>query len=133
MNIGQASKSTGLPAKTIRYYEEIGLVHPLRADNGYRNYDEKNLHELNFLQRSRSLGFSIDECRQLLALYQDSKRASSTVKSLALGKIEQIETKIFKLEQMKMTLEHLVENCHGDNRPECPIIEDLAKAGKELQ
>lgn len=127
MNIGEASHISGLPVKTIRYYEEIGLLQPGRAANGYRDYADKHLHKLQFLQRSRSLGFSIDECRQLLALYEDQGRASADVKSIALSKITEIEIKITELIGLKETLVHLSENCKGNNRPDCPILNDLAK------
>ena len=91
MNIGEASEKTGLPAKTIRYYEEIGLIMPSRAGNGYRDYSASDVHKLAFLHRSRDLGFSVEECRQLLALYEDKERASSDVKALALDKIREID------------------------------------------
>lgn len=126
MNIGDAAERTGLPAKTIRYYEDIGLLTPDRAPNGYRDYDEAHLHILHFLQRSRSLGFTIDECRQLLALYEDKSRASADVKSIASSKIVEIDRKIGELKQLKATLSHLADNCHGDARPDCPILTDLA-------
>ena len=126
MNIGEASRQSNLPAKTIRYYEDIDLLKPARAGNGYRDYSREDVHQLRFLQRSRSLGFSIEECRTLLSLYEDDQRASSEVKAIAIKKIEEVEQKISELESLKMTLSVLAENCHGDNRPECPIIEDLS-------
>ena len=126
MNIGEASRQSNLPAKTIRYYEDIDLLKPARAGNGYRDYSREDVHQLRFLQRSRSLGFSIEECRTLLSLYEDDQRASSEVKAIAIKKIEEVEQKISELESLKMTLSVLVENCHGDDRPECPIIEDLS-------
>ena len=129
MNIGEASRSSGLPAKTIRYYEEIGLILPDRAGNGYRDYSQTHLHKLQFLQRSRGLGFSIDECRQLLALYEDKGRASADVKAMTQSKITAIETKINELESLRQTLMHLAENCKGNSRPECPILNDLAREG----
>lgn len=126
MNIGQASQASHLPTKTIRYYEEIELVRPNRAGNGYRTYSETDVHRLRFLQRARSLGFSIDECRLLLSLYKDSKRASADMKRLALEKIVEIDRKLSDLDSLKTTLSALAENCDGDNKPECPIMDDLA-------
>ena len=126
MNIGQASLASHLPTKTIRYYEEIELIRPMRAGNGYRTYSEADVHRLRFLQRARSLGFSIDECRLLLSLYKDRKRASADVKKLALEKINEIDRKLSELNSLRMTLSALAENCHGDDKPECPIIDDLA-------
>ena len=126
MNIGQASRASGLPAKTIRYYEEVGLVEPARRDNGYRAYSGAHLHNLRFLARARSLGFSIEDCRKLLSLYQDRNRASADVKKTAQAHIASIEDKISQLQGMKATLAGLVANCHGDDRPDCPILDDLA-------
>ena len=126
MTIGEVSDASGLPAKTIRYYEEIGLVRPPRRDNGYRTYREQELHKLRFLHRARSLGFTIDQCRQLLSLYEDEDRASSDVKALARKHLKEIEGKIRELEGMKSTLHSLIESCRGDHRPDCPIINDLA-------
>ena len=126
MNIGTASEKTGLPAKTIRYYEEIGLLSPERADNGYRDYSVADVHRLKFLQRSRSLGFSVEECRQLLSLYGDSHRESAEVKALAEAKLAEIDRKISELAELRATLSHLVSACHGDARPDCPILDGLA-------
>ena len=126
MNIGLASSQSGLPAKTIRYYEDIALIKPARAENGYRDYSDTDVHRLRFLQRSRSLGFSIDECRLLLSLYEDEHRASADVKSLADDKISEIDRKIEELKTLRHTLSMLSKNCHGDDRPDCPIIDDLA-------
>lgn len=132
MNIGRASERSGLPAKTIRYYEEIGLILPDRAANGYRDYSHSDIHRLAFLQRARSLGFTVEECRQLLALYNDHSRASADVKALATRKITEIERKMAELAELKHTLGHLVEHCHGDERPDCPILESLAE-GETVQ
>ncbi|MGJ8527200.1 Cu(I)-responsive transcriptional regulator [Maritalea sp.] len=126
MNIGAAATRSGLPAKTIRYYEEIELVKPARSDNGYRDYCDEDIHRLCFLQRSRSLGFTIDECRTLLSLYNDEDRASSDVKHIAKKKIALIEQKVKELNSLKSTLSVLIKNCHGDDRPDCPILDDLA-------
>lgn len=126
MNIGEASKQSELPAKTIRYYEDIELVHPARLDNGYRDYSGNDIHRLRFLQRSRGLGFTIEECRLLLSLYDDEDRASSDVKLIVKSKIDHIDQKIQELNSLKVTLEVLANSCHGDSRPDCPIIDDLA-------
>ncbi|MDQ0997609.1 MerR family copper efflux transcriptional regulator [Phyllobacterium ifriqiyense] len=126
MNIGNASERSGLPAKTIRYYEDIGLLKPDRADNGYRDYSMSDVHKLRFLQRSRGLGFSVEECRQLLALYEDKDRASADVKSMAQSKLQEVERKITELRELQHTLNHLVAHCHGDQRPDCPILENIS-------
>jgi len=131
MNIGEAARASGLPARTLRYYEAIGLVVPGgRRDNGYRDYDEADVHRLRFVQRARSLGFSVAECRELLALYDDRNRTSAEVKRIALERIAAIERKIRELEAMRRALQHLAERCHGDERPECPILDDLAGEGE---
>lgn len=126
MNIGTASRQTGLPAKTIRYYEEIGLIKADRAANGYRDYSTSDVHRLRFVQRARSLGFSVEECRQLLALYGDHDRASADVKAIAREKLAEVEQKIAELSSLRKVLGELVASCHGDARPDCPIIDDLA-------
>ncbi|WP_420407526.1 Cu(I)-responsive transcriptional regulator [Hoeflea sp.] len=126
MNIGEAADTTGLPAKTIRYYEDIGLIRPGRAANGYRDYGDKDVHRLAFIQRSRSLGFTIDECRSLLSLYKDKERASSDVKALATDKIREIDRKLRELQSLRDTLTNLADHCHGDDRPDCPIIDEMA-------
>ena len=126
MNIGCAAELTSLPAKTIRFYEEIELIKPSRASNGYRDYSDDDIHRLKFLQRARSLGFSIDECRALFSLYEDEGRASADVKAIALTKIDAVDAKIRELQSLRDTLSHLAETCNGDNRPDCPIIRDLA-------
>jgi len=110
MNIGTAAEATELPAKTIRYYEEIGLVRPARAANGYRDYSERDIHRLRFVQRARSLGFSIEECRLLLSLYEDEARASADVKALALDKIGEIEAKIANLQSLRAANAQLRES-----------------------
>ncbi len=129
MNIGQAAARSGVPPKTIRYYEDIGLVAPAaRTDNGYRAYGEIELHVLRFVQRARSLGFSVKECRQLLDLYGNPHRASAEVKALTEQRIEAIDRKMVELAAMRATLARLAESCHGDDHPECPILDDLALA-----
>jgi len=127
MNIGIVSQKSGLPAKTIRYYEDIGLILPDRLDNGYRSYSEADSEKLRFLQRARSLGFSIEDCRRLISLYEDKNRASADVKAVAEKHLEIIEKKIIELESLKNTLSVLVDECRGDHRPDCPIINDLAR------
>ncbi|MDU9006759.1 Cu(I)-responsive transcriptional regulator [Litoreibacter meonggei] len=127
MNIGEVSERAGLPPKTIRYYEDIGLVRPLRSDNGYRAFRESDIHKLAFLGRARTLGFSIEDCRTLLGLYEDETRESAQVKSVAKEHLTAIDSKIAQLKSMRKTLSHLVEACQGDHRPDCPILEDLAK------
>lgn len=129
MNIGAVAELSNLSAKTIRFYEDIELITPARYQNGYRNYSESDMHRLRFLQRARSLGFTIEECRLLLSLYKDKNRASADVKAIALGKIKQIERKISELKSLKATLKNLADHCHGDHRPNCPIIDDLASGG----
>ena len=126
MNIGDASDKSGLPAKTIRYYEDIQLLKPARSGNGYRDYSDEDIHRLRFLQRSRSLGFSVEECRQLLSLYGDKARESADVKAIAEAKLAEIDRKIAELGGLQKTLQHLVRHCHGDGRPDCPILEELS-------
>ena len=126
MNIGEASASSGLPAKTIRYYEDIGLISPDRADNGYRDFSETHMHKLAFLSRARGLGFTIEDCRTLLSLYEDTDRASADVKAMAREHLDKISHKIDELKAMQNTLSDLVNKCHGDNRPDCPILQGLA-------
>lgn len=129
MNIKEVAARSGLPAKTIRYYEEIGLIRPARSDNGYRVFRDSDLHKLAFLGRARGLGFSIEDCRLLLALYEDRDRASADVRDLALAHLDQISRKISELEAMKRTLSGLVDACAGDMRPDCPILSGLAGPG----
>ena len=128
MNIGAVSDATGITAKTIRYYESIGLTPtPDRRDNGYRDYGPDDVATLRFVQRARGLGFTLEEVRELLALWRDQDRASSDVKRLALDHIDTIEARIAELQSMKRTLQDLTRRCHGDDRPHCPILEDLAR------
>lgn len=128
MNIGEAAAASGLPAKTIRYYEEIGLIRPARDANGYRAFGGRDVHRLAFLARSRGLGFSIEECRALLALYEDETRASEDVKQLAQRHLERVDRRIAELQALRDTLAGLVRSCAGDDRPDCPILDDLAAA-----
>ncbi|MEZ5667897.1 MAG: Cu(I)-responsive transcriptional regulator [Alphaproteobacteria bacterium] len=129
MNIGEAAERVGLPVKTVRYYEEIGLVVPDRLPNGYRSYEERDLHVLRFLKRARGLGFSIRDCRALLSLYGDAGRASAEVKKLALARIADIDRKVAELKGLRATLTRLTQACHGDDHPDCPILDDLAGEG----
>src|SRR6056297_1467243 len=126
MNIGEVSERSGLPPKTIRYYEDIGLVTPLRGENGYRSFRDSDLHKLAFLSRARTLGFTIEDCRTLLTLYEDQSRASADVKTVAEAHLQKIEDKIAQLQSMRDTLSDLVHSCAGDTRPDCPILKDLA-------
>ncbi|WP_151717490.1 Cu(I)-responsive transcriptional regulator [Gemmobacter serpentinus] len=126
MNIKEVADRAGLPAKTIRYYEEIGLIRPARAENGYRAFRETDLHKLAFIGRARGLGFTIEDCRALLALYEDQARASADVKALAEAHLTRIEAKLQELQAMKRTLSGLVAACAGDGRPDCPILTGLS-------
>ncbi len=126
MNIGDVATHAGLPAKTIRYYEDIGLVQPKRSANGYRTFRQSDVHKLAFLGRARALGFTIEDCRSLLKLYGDTDRASAEVKHIAQEHLGRIDRKIAELTEMRATLGHLVESCAGDHRPDCPILADLA-------
>ena len=125
MNIKDVAALSNLPAKTIRYYEDIGLIRPLRAANGYRAFRETDLHKLTFLSRARSLGFTIEDCRTLLALYEDRSRASADVKSVARAHLTRIAEKITELRAMEAALTDLVSACAGDARPDCPILAGL--------
>lgn len=126
MNIGTASKQSALPAKTIRYYEDVGLIKPSRDTNGYRDFSERDVHKLVFLSRARALGFTIEDCRDLLGLWENQSRASADVKEIARGHLAIIDAKIADLSNMRDTLSDLMESCAGDERPDCPIIEKLS-------
>lgn len=126
MNIGEVAEAAGLPPKTIRYYEDIGLIRPMRSDNGYRRFTEAHLHKLAFIARARGLGFSIEQCRTLLALYEDRARASADVKALAEAHLAEIDAKLAELAEMRRVLADLVHACAGDHRPDCPILSGLA-------
>lgn len=126
MNIGAAAKASGLSAKMIRYYESIGLLPAaVRNANGYRHYSATELQQLSFIKRARLLGFTLDEVGQLLALWQNGQRASSDVKALAAGHIAELNEKISELIGLRDSLQQLMHNCHGDDRPDCPIIKEL--------
>jgi Cu(I)-responsive transcriptional regulator len=127
MNIGEAAAASGVSAKMIRYYESIGLVpNAARSASGYRVYSDDDVHALRFIRRSRDLGFSVEQMGELLALWSDRSRASGDVKRIALNHVAELERKMRELRDMANTLRHLAENCHGDGRPHCPILEDLS-------
>lgn len=128
MNIGEVAELSGLPTKTIRYYEEIGLVRPARGANGYRRFGPREMERLSFIGRARSLGFTIEDCRALLALREDGARASADVKALTEEHIDRIDGKIAELQAMRATLDDLARRCRGDGRPDCPILDQLAGA-----
>jgi len=133
MNIGEAAKASGVSAKMIRHYESVGLFPEAeRTDSGYRQYADKDVSTLRFVRQSRDLGFSIEQIRELLGLWQNRRRPSRQVKALAQAHIEELEDKLQELQAMKATLEHLVHCCHGDDRPDCPIIESLAEKAPVL-
>lgn len=128
MNIGEAAQASGVSAKMLRHYEEIELIPKTkRTFSGYRMYSERDVHMLRFIKQSRNLGFSIEKIGQLLALWQDRRRTSRKVKELALVHIQELEERIREMQDMKRTLAMLAENCHGDDRPECPILAGLEK------
>ncbi len=131
MNISDVAARSGIPPKTIRYYEDIGLVKPPRDTNGYRVFREADMHKLAFMGRARALGFTIENCRNLLALWEDKNRASADVRHIAEDHLAQIEAKIADLNAMRETLKTLVTSCSGDDRPDCPILNDLAKLSKK--
>lgn len=127
MNIGEAATASGISPKMIRYYESIGLIRPVqRTAAGYRVYDYHEVQTLGFIKRSRELGFSLERIRTLLGLWEDTARQSADVKKLARIHIDELDEDIRKLQSIRNQLQHLVEHCHGDNRPDCPIIDGLA-------
>lgn len=126
MNIGQASRASGVSQRMLRHYEKIGLIPPAaRRDSGYRDYDQRDLHTLRFIGRARDMGFPIEEIRTLLALWHNRERSSAEVKKLALSRAAELRERIAVLEDMRRTLEHLAKSCHGDDRPDCPILDEL--------
>ncbi|MCA1370356.1 Cu(I)-responsive transcriptional regulator [Bradyrhizobium sp. BRP14] len=129
MNIGDVSRASGVSTKMIRYYEEIGLIPTAhRTEAGYRIYRDNDVHRLRFIRRARDLGFSVTQLTELLTLWSDRHRASADVKRIARQHIAELEHKVQELRAMTDALKHLAEHCHGDHRPECPILEDLAGA-----
>jgi Cu(I)-responsive transcriptional regulator len=127
MNIGEVAGLTGVPPKTIRYYESVGLLRPPRSDGNYRVYAEREIQTLRFIQKARRLGFSVKEVENLLQLWHDKERSSAQVRALATTHIEEIDRKMDELMRIRETLQTLVQRCHGDDRPDCPIIEELAR------
>lgn len=128
-NIGQAASTSGMSAKMIRHYEELGLIGPIsRSPAGYRHYSDQDLHTLAFIRRARDLGFSVDQIRTLLGLWRDRTRSSAEVKEIALTHVAALQEKAQALQDMADTLRHLAQHCHGDARPDCPILERLAGA-----
>ena len=129
MNIGEVAAETGITSKSIRYYESIGLITaPQRTDGGYRQYSDKDVQTLHFVRRARNLGFSVGQVEELLSLYRDRHRASADVRAIAIKHIADLDRKVAELDGMRATLNHLVEKCHGDDRPDCPILDDFARA-----
>jgi MerR family copper efflux transcriptional regulator len=126
MKIGETSGASGVSQRMIRHYEKIGLIPPAaRRDSGYRDYDQRDLHSLRFIGRARDMGFPIEDIRTLLALWHDRDRSSAEVKKLALSRATELRERIAVLEDMRRTLEHLAASCHGDDRPDCPILDEL--------
>jgi MerR family copper efflux transcriptional regulator len=131
VKIGEAAERSGVNAKMIRYYESIGLLAPApRRDNTYRDFDARDVHDLRFIRRARSLGFSIEEITRLLTLWRDKSRPSREVKEIASTQLEGLQERISELQSMVSTLQHLSHHCHGDHRPDCPILDDLGRDAK---
>ncbi|QFI70251.1 Cu(I)-responsive transcriptional regulator [Sinorhizobium alkalisoli] len=127
MNIGDVARASGVSAKMIRYYETIGLIPPAsRSQSGYRTYGDNDVHTLRFIRRARDLGFTVEQMGDLLALWRDRSRASAEVKKIALDQVKILERKADELKAMSRTLKHLAAHCHGDARPDCPILDDLS-------
>ena len=134
MNIGQAAAASAVSAKMIRHYEALGLLPKVpRTESGYRQYDDTSVHTLRFIRRARDLGFSIKEIDALLGLWRNRRRASADVKRIALAHAGDLQRRIDAMQAMQRTLEHLAHCCHGDARPECPILDDLAAGGEPLR
>lgn len=132
MKIGEVAQQSGISARMIRHYEKIGLIAPAaRRDSGYRDYSQRDVHTLRFIGRARDLGFGIDEIRQLVGLWNDRGRASADVKTLALARAAELKRKARELDSMRRSLERLAAECHGDGRPDCPILDDLEAPGRE--
>lgn len=128
MNIGQASKASGVSAKMIRYYESIDLIpKATRSEAGYRHYSDSDVHTLRFIRRARDLGFPVESISRLLELWRDRDRASADVKEVALSHVRELRRKIAEMQAMARTLQHIADHCQGDERPHCPILEDLAQ------
>ena len=129
MNVGEAARLAKLAPKTLRYYDEVGIVSPARAPSGYREYTEADVHRLRFVQRARGLGFSVEDCRALLSLYVDEHRASREAKRVVEHQLETIDRKLAELESIRGVLQRLAADCDGDDRPECPILDELGSGG----
>jgi MerR family copper efflux transcriptional regulator len=130
MNIGEAARQSGVSAKMVRHYESLGLLPQVhRSDSGYRQYSEAEVHTLRFIKRARDLGFSMAEIAELVSLWQNRRRASASVRRIAQKHADDLARRIADMQAMQQTLTHLVDCCHGDERPECPILDDLAGAG----
>ena len=128
MNIGKVAKLSNLTIKAVRYYDNVGLVKPIQSiSTGYRDYTKEEVAKLKFIGKARKFDFSINECKELLSLYEDKNRTSKEVKKITLEKIYQIDIKLKDLNDLRKELSFLASNCHGDNRPNCPIIEELSK------
>lgn len=129
LDIGRASKASGVSVKMIRHYEAIGLLKKVaRTFANYRVYTANDVHTLRFIKRARTLGFSVEDIRELLSLWQNKGRSSASVKKIAAGHLQELKRRIAETQSMVATLEHLTRHCHGDHRPECPILDDLAKS-----
>lgn len=134
MKIGEAAAASGITERMIRHYEKIGLIAPaIRRGSGYRDYGQRDVHTLAFIGRARDLGFPIEEIRALLALWNDRERSSADVKALALARAAELRRKARELNEMRRSLEHLAASCHGDERPDCPILDDLGAPSKGIR
>ena len=133
MNIGKAAKLSGLTVKTVRYYANINLVKPYQdIDTAYRDYSDEDIAKLQFIGKARQFNFNIEDCRVLMSLYEDKNRSSKEVKELTLEKISEIDKKLSELKSLRDQLSYLAKNCHGDNKPDCPILDALAKKSLKL-
>ena len=133
MNIGKAAKLSGLTVKTVRYYANINLVKPYQdIDTAYRDYSDEDIAKLQFIGKARQFNFNIEDCRVLMSLYEDKNRSSKEVKELTLEKISEIDKKLSELKSLRDQLSYLAKNCHGDNKPDCPILDALAKQSLKL-
>ena len=133
MNIGKAAKLSGLTVKTVRYYANINLVKPYQdRDTAYRDYSDEDIAKLQFIAKARQFNFNIEDCRELMSLYEDKNRPNKEVKELTLEKISEIDKKLSELKNLRDQLSYLAKNCHGDNKPDCPILDALAKKSLKL-